>query len=176
LLRAGADGGRAGRTLLLRSNGSRERTVIVTARIDAATPDDLPMVFALLEQNHLPVDGLRDHLGTTLVARGHGRIVGSAALETYADGVLLRSVAVAPELQHRGVGHQLTSAALHLARTLRARAVYLLTTTGENYFPRFGFERIERRDVPPGVQQSVEFTAACPASAVVMRLRLRETV
>jgi amino-acid N-acetyltransferase len=149
--------------------------MIMRPRIDAATPDDMPMVFALLEQNHLPVDGLPEHMTTTLVARRDGRIVGSAALEAYADGVLLRSVAVAPDLQHQGVGRELTSAALRLATTLRARAVYLLTTTAERYFPRFGFERIDRDEVPAGIRQSVEFTSACPASAVVMRLRLHET-
>ena len=43
----------------------------------------------LLEDNHLPVDGLLEHLGTTIVARDRGRIVGSAALERYRDGALL---------------------------------------------------------------------------------------
>ena len=147
----------------------------VSARIDAATPDDIPMLFALLHQNRLPVDGLREHVATTLVARRDGRIVGSAALEKYADGVLLRSVAVAADLQHQGVGHDLTSAALRLATTLGAPAVYLLTTTAEAFFPRFGFERIDRAEVPASVFASVEFASACPASAVVMRLRLRET-
>lgn len=149
--------------------------MIMHARIDVATPDDMPIMFALLEQNHLPVDGLREHITTTLVARRDGRIVGSAALEAYADGVLLPSVAVAPDLQHQGVGHELTSAALRLATTLRARAVYLLTTTAESYFPRFGFERIDRNDVPGSVQQSIEFRSACPASAIAMRRRLQET-
>lgn len=150
--------------------------MIVNAQIGAATPDDMPTVFAVLEQNRLPVDGLREHIVTTLVARREGRIVGSAALEPYVDGVLLRSVAVAPELHHQGIGNQLTSAALRLATTLRAPAVYLLTTTAEHYFPQFGFEPIDRDDVPAGVRQSVEFTSACPASAVVMRLRLHETM
>ena len=150
--------------------------MIVHAQIGAATPDDMPMVVALLEQTRLPVDGLREHIITTLVARRDGRIVGSAALERYVDGVLLRSVAVAPELRHHGVGNQLTSAALRLATTLRAPAVYLLTTTAAHYFPRFGFEPIDRDDVPAGVRQSVEFTSACPASAVVMCLRLHGMV
>jgi arsenate reductase len=158
---------------VLRCRRGIERTVIVNAQIGVATPDDVPAVLALLEHNHLPVDGLREHIATTLVARRDGRIVGSAALEPYADGVLLRSVAVAPELQRQGVGYELTSAALRFATELRAPAVYLLTTTAERYFPRFGFERIGRGEVPASVQTSVEFTSACPASAVVMRLRLR---
>ena len=48
----------------------------------------------------------------------------------------------------------------------------LLTTTAEKFFPRFGFEQIAREDVPPSVQASVEFTSACPTSAIVMRKRL----
>jgi N-acetylglutamate synthase-like GNAT family acetyltransferase len=57
-------------------------------------------------------------------------------------------------------------AALHLASDLRAPFVYLLTTTTAGYFPRFGFARIARAEVPSSVQESVEFTAACPASAI----------
>ena len=38
----------------------------------------------------------------------------------------------------------------------------LLTTTAERFFPGFGFERVERVDVPASVQASVEFRSACP--------------
>jgi amino-acid N-acetyltransferase len=48
----------------------------------------------------------------------------------------------------------------------------LLTTTAERYFPRFGFERVDRKDVPESVRASVEFTSACPSSAIVMRKSL----
>jgi len=140
--------------------------------IERAQPADAPAILALLEQNHLPPDGLADHMATAIVARDDGRVVGSAALETYEDGALLRSVAVAPPLQHQGLGRELIGAALRLASDLRAPAVYLLTTTAEQYFPKFGFERIARADVPPSVQASVEFTSACPSSAVVMRRAL----
>jgi amino-acid N-acetyltransferase len=50
--------------------------------------------------------------------------------------------------------------------------VFLLTTTAERFFPRFGFEEIARDEVPASVQASVEFQSACPASAIVMRKRL----
>jgi amino-acid N-acetyltransferase len=128
--------------------------------------------FKLLETNKLPLDGLRAHLDTTIVARRSGEVVGVAALEVYPDGVLMRSVAVAPALQGHGLGHQLTDAVLRLAQELHAPHAYLLTTTAERYFPKFGFERIERKDVPASVQASVEFTSACPSSAIVMRKRL----
>jgi amino-acid N-acetyltransferase len=137
--------------------------------IERAREQDAEEVFRLLEEHRLPIDGLRDHLATALVARHDGRIVGSAALEMYPDGALLRSVAVAPTLQHQGLGRRLTDAAIRLACELRAPALYLLTTTAEEYFPKFGFERIERRDVPASVQASIEFRSACPATATVMR-------
>jgi amino-acid N-acetyltransferase len=143
-------------------------------KIDKARLDELDDVVHLLHQNHLPLDGLGDHLPTTLVARENDRVVGSAALEVYPDGALLRSVAVAPALHGHGLGHDLTEAAITLARELRVPAVYLLTTTAERFFPRFGFERTSRADVPATVQTSIEFTSACPASAIVMRKVLND--
>ena len=74
--------------------------------------------------------------------------------------------------QGRHIGHQLTEAALRLARTHGVEAVYLLTTTAERFFPKFGFEQIAREEVPAAVRSSVEFASACPASAIVMRKRL----
>jgi len=141
--------------------------------IESATERDLPEIRALLELLHLPLAGVDDHLPTMLVARNDGQIVGTAALELYADGALLRSVAVDPHLQGRQLGHQLTDAALHLASSRGATTVFLLTTTAERFFPRFGFEPIGREQVPPSVRESVEFRSACPASAVVMRKQLR---
>jgi amino-acid N-acetyltransferase len=130
-----------------------------------AHSEDEQDVLRLLSQHHLPLEGLSDHLGTTLIARWNGRIVGCAALEVYSDGALLRSVAVAPELQRHGLGGALTAAAVQLAETLHVPAIYLLTTTAQRYFPRFGFEATTRADVPATVQTSVEFTTVCPATA-----------
>ena len=140
--------------------------------IEAATDRDLAQVRSLLEQHHLPIDGIDDHLGTMLVVRDGSRVVGTAALELYPGGALLRSVAVDAGQQGRQLGHQLTEAALRLAQDHGAEAVFLLTTTAERFFPRFRFEQIAREEVPASVRASVEFTSACPASAIVMRKRL----
>jgi amino-acid N-acetyltransferase len=140
--------------------------------IDRAQTSDLPEILNLLERHHLPPDGVREHVASMVVAREHGEIVGVAAAELYADGALLRSVAVDPLAQGKGIGHQLTEAVLRLARERDIDTVFLLTTTAEKFFPRFGFEQISRSDVPATVQASVEFQSACPASAIVMRKRL----
>ena len=141
--------------------------------IGPATDGDLPQIRALLERLHLPLAGVDDHLQTMLVAREGELIVGTAALELYGGGALLRSVAVDPSRHGRQLGHQLTEAALRLAAAHGAGTVFLLTTTAEQFFPRFGFEPITREEVPSSVRESVEFQSACPASAVVMRKHLR---
>jgi N-acetylglutamate synthase-like GNAT family acetyltransferase len=140
--------------------------------IEAATARDLPHVRTLLERHHLPLDGIDDLAPTMIVARDDARVVGVAALELYADGALLRSIAVDPSAQGQGVGQRLTGAALGMAHQHGAGAVFLLTTTAERFFTKFGFERTSRADVPASVQTSVEFRSACPASAVVMWKRL----
>ena len=64
--------------------------------IEPARERDLTEIHGLLERLQLPVEGVDDHLRTMLVARDGARVVGTAALELYADGALLRSVAVDP--------------------------------------------------------------------------------
>ena len=85
--------------------------------IEPAIERDLPEIRALLARLHLPLAGVDEHLSTMLVAREGDEIVGTAALELYAHGALLRSVAVEPRWQGRQLGHQLIDAALHLATT-----------------------------------------------------------
>jgi amino-acid N-acetyltransferase len=144
-------------------------------RIERATPDDSGALLALMERAHLPTDDLASHLDSAFVARDGDRIVGSAAIEIYADGGLLRSVAVDEGQRGAGLGARLTQAAIEDAQRRALPALYLLTTTAEHFFPRFGFEPIGRDDVPASVQRSIEFRGACPASAIVMRKRLSES-
>jgi amino-acid N-acetyltransferase len=140
--------------------------------IEPARAADYEPIAALLVANQLPVAGFRECLANALVVRDGERIVAAAALETYPSGVLLRSVVVDARLRGSGLGGRLTKAALALARQLHAPAAYLLTTTAGEFFPQFGFAPISRGDVPIDVRQSVEFTSACPASALVMRVGL----
>ena len=143
--------------------------------IHRATPADARAILSLLAASDLPELGVTAHLETAVVAREGERVVGCAALEMYDDGALLRSVAVDATVRGSGVGQQVVRAALALAEERQTPAVYLLTTTAERFFPRFGFERITRADVPPGVRQSVEFRECCCGSAVVMRRERRAT-
>lgn len=137
--------------------------------MERARADDLPAVRHLLELHRLPLDGIDAHIATMVVARDGDTVVGAAALELYEGAALLRSVVVAAGRQGAGLGCKLTDAALTMAARYGVREVFLLTTTAEGFFPRFGFRPIPRDEVPVSVRMSVEFQSACPDSAVVMR-------
>ena len=144
-----------------------------------ARPADRLAAETLLRALDLPLAGLDSCFAHSWVIEtqestsdGPASLVGLAGVELYADGALLRSVAVHPNWRGTGVGRALVTRALESARAAGARNAYLLTTTAERWFPRFGFMPIPRDAVPPGVRQSVEFREACPASAVVMHRAL----
>jgi amino-acid N-acetyltransferase len=140
--------------------------------IRRAEHSDLPVVRRLLDSQHLPLDGIDEHIETMVVADSGSEVVGAAAVELYEDGALLRSVVVSPPARGQGLGHRLSEAALSIATDHGTRTAFLLTTTAEEFFPKLGFERVAREDVPASVKASVEFQSACPASATAMRKRL----
>lgn len=142
------------------------------AAVRAATGRDYAAVIGLLEAASLPTNGVPPGLDGFLVAERGGWIVGAIGLERYGEAALLRSAVVEPEARGTGLGAALVERLLDAARAAGVREVFLLTTTAEGYFPRFGFGPIAREEVPAAVRASVEFRGACPASAAVMRTLL----
>ena len=150
-------------------------TTASEAVIRPATFDDRDAIERLLIDAKLPPDGiatiLAEHPEDFFVAAVNDatqQIVGAGGLETCCDDALLRSVVVHPEWRSRGVGHELVRRIVCHAESRGLRAVYLLTLTAEHYFPRFGFERVERGSVPREIAETVEFKSACPDTAAVM--------
>lgn len=145
------------------------------ASLRPAKSNDLPRVEKLLTDSKLPLDGVKEALNDFVVAEANGDIVGVAGLEICCDDALLRSVAVRPEWRSKGVGRALVNRAIAEAESRGLRALYLLTTTAEHYFPSFGFAKVDRSSVPAEVRATKEFTSACPASAVAMARQLAAT-
>lgn len=139
-----------------------------------AAPDDLVAVKGLLDQCELPTEGVKDHITEFLIAETDGETVGVIGLEQYADSGLLRSAAIIPERRGQGLGQTLVERILGEAAARGVETVYLLTTTAEQYFRQFGFEKVSRLQVPALVKRSAEFQGACPASAIAMSLSLWE--
>ena len=137
-----------------------------------AQESDLPAVLGLLGRAHLPTAGVADARSHFVMAESDGKLVGVVGLEVYGESALLRSAAVEERWRGSGVGRSLIDRALGEARQAGIEDVFLLTTTAEQYFPRFGFSCVSRDEVRDEVRASVEFQDACPSSAVVMRKSL----
>jgi amino-acid N-acetyltransferase len=147
----------------------------MTPMLRPATAADLADIERLLTEAHLPTDGVAGSLATFVVAEHERHLVGAAGLELCRNDALLRSVVVAPTWQGRGLGRALVSRVIAEAEDRRLHALYLLTTTAEQYFPAFGFERTTRDAVPADVRATAEFRTACPVSTTVMRKTLCDT-
>ncbi|GHF54149.1 N-acetylglutamate synthase-like GNAT family acetyltransferase [Deinococcus metalli] len=141
--------------------------------IRSAELGDLLAISALLSDLGLPSAGIEEHLSGMRVTEKDG-VVALAGLETHGTVGLLRSVAVTPGEQGQGLAARLVREVLDAARQQHLDAVYLLTTTAETYFPRFGFTPVPRSAAPAALLASREFQDACPATATLMRLPLKE--
>ena len=144
--------------------------------IRTATSGDLTAVRQLLAANSLPVDGVEENFPGFIVAEEKGAIVGAIGIERYGPAALLRSAVVSRELRGTGLGSRLVEEILARASAQGIRDIYLLTTTADEYFPRFGFGRAARVNVPESVKVSREFQGACPDTAVVMKRTVKEPV
>ena len=141
--------------------------------IRAAEPRDLDRVKTLLETAELPVSGVESQFGTSYaVAEENGELIGAVGIEVHGRYGLLRSAVVAPSQRGRGVGEALVFDRIDWSMRQELDALFLLTTTAAEYFPRFGFAAIDRARVPAEVQASAEFSSICPSSATVMQLPL----
>jgi len=140
--------------------------------IRKVTPVDLPSVQGILREVELGEEGLERHFRDFLVVEVDDTIVGTIGLELYDTQGLLRSAAVLPAYQGRGIGGKLMAAVRRYAIERGAKELTLLTTTAATYFEQKGFARIRRESVTGDILKSEQFQGACPATAVVMRMEL----
>jgi amino-acid N-acetyltransferase len=141
-------------------------------RFERTTTSDLDAIRDLLVGCGLPTEDLRPDLEHFLLGRMGEHLVGSVGLEPLGDIALLRSLAVAKDLRGRKIGWQLWARARDMAITGGITRLYLLTTTAETLFAKWGFRRIDREDAPPALRGTTEFTSLCPAAAAVMTVEL----
>ncbi|MGZ3999214.1 MAG: arsenic resistance N-acetyltransferase ArsN2 [Mucilaginibacter sp.] len=129
-------------------------------------------IIAMLEAEKLPVDDLPAGLDNFRVALANNEVIGVAGLEVYGNYGLLRSIAVKPAFRSQGVAGKLLREIESTAVNKGLTALYLLTETAPDYFRQKDYELIGRADVPTEVQQSSEFSYACPQSAIIMKKNL----
>ncbi|MCA3179032.1 MAG: arsenic resistance N-acetyltransferase ArsN2 [Burkholderiales bacterium] len=141
-------------------------------RLAQGSPANWPVVRELLQSVGLPLDGAEESVGSFLLAWRGTELVATVGAEVYGDVALVRSLAVRPALQKRGLGRALVMQALEEARKRGIRAVYLLTTTAAGFFARLGFRQVARSQAPAALLKSKQFKGVCPDSAILMSMEL----
>jgi amino-acid N-acetyltransferase len=141
---------------------------------EQARPHDLGRVLDLLRAEKLPEHGVVEQFGHYLVVRDLGEVVGTCGLELYEDNALLRSLVVEPASRRQGAGDCLVRGAVSLGQKLGVRGLYLLTTSAQRYFERYGFQSCPRGDAPAGIRDSWELRQGCPSTAAFMRRALAQ--
>ncbi len=129
----------------------------------------LSTAVTLLQAQGLPASDITDeHLEHFFFVGSVGSPAGLVGLELYGTDALLRSLVVAENARHKGLGATLIDHAEQYAASKGVRSIYLLTTTAQAFFKRLGYERIERSTAPPSIERTREFAGLCPASSAFM--------
>jgi amino-acid N-acetyltransferase len=158
---------------VLRAREAGDRGRLLRMSVSAAQAADLPAIRALLAANGLPAADLTPaHLGSFWVLRDPAGLAGVVGLEPRGRAALFRSLAVRADLRGRGVGAALLAHAESQAGALGVDAVYLLTTTAQNFFAARGYEVMARGAAPPDIRATAEFAGLCPSTSICMTKRV----
>jgi len=141
-------------------------------QFQAASASDWNEIRNLLTANRQPIQGALNHLANFIVATDNGRVVGAIGMEVYGDIALLRSLVVASHTRGKSVGKRLIKHVIERARTKQITALYLLTGTADNLFAKFGFEKMQRADMPTKLYVSMELQGPSSTASTGMRLAL----
>ena len=138
-------------------------------KFEFARSSDEPQVKQLLAECELPYEDLTPlHLKHFLVLRYGTQVAGVIGLELLGKFALLRSLAVPVPFRGQGIASLLTKQVEEFARSREVEALYLLTTTAEDFFAKRGYRKVERDTVLAVVQETAEFRSLCPSIAICM--------
>ncbi len=151
-----------------------------TMRIRSATEEDIHSICELVnhfaDQNlmlHRTPEQVRQALGDFLIAEDEGRLIGCGYLAYLGpDLVELRSLAVHPTWQGKGVGRALVDALVHLAQRRGLHQICALTLN-PNFFERQGFHVVDRWEISPKIWSECVYCPkfhACDEVAVLKEL------
>ena len=124
---------------------------------------------ALLEAAQLPTADLTEtHLDHFFYLGPPAAPTGLVGCELHGSDGLLRSLVVTPDNRGAGTGSALVEHVEAYARKQGVWALYLLTTTADEFFARRGYSSVDRSQVPDSIRSTPEFSDICPASSAVM--------
>ena len=139
-------------------------------KIERFAQSDEKEIVKLLSQAKLPAQDLTlEKLKHFLVAKAKdGSVMGTIGVELYQDVGLLRSLVVHPSYRGKGLGKRLTREVESFAQEKSIKTLFLLTTTAAEFFPKLGYQVIQRDRAPMSIAKTEEFKTLCPVSAVCL--------
>jgi amino-acid N-acetyltransferase len=137
--------------------------------ITDSVPQNLSEIESLLQINDLSSEGVAQFFPYYLILKSNQTILGVCGLEPYDNVGLIRSLAIQPKMQNKGLGSILLEAMIDKARTLLIDDLYLLTNTAEEFYLKHGFSPISRDLAPKIIQETGEFSHMCPVSSKLMK-------
>jgi amino-acid N-acetyltransferase len=140
--------------------------------IKQATEREFDAIKKLLDDNNLPTTDIHQDNIQFFIGLIDDKIMSVIGLEKVKNIGLLRSLAVTDLFKNQQVGSRLIRQIFDLCASEHIDKLYLLTTTAEKYFVKFGFTKIERMEAPDILKQTREFKDICPVSAVLMYKKL----
>jgi N-acetylglutamate synthase-like GNAT family acetyltransferase len=129
----------------------------------------------LLSEFMLPLEGL-ENTKMWVLQEDNGNVVGTVGLEVWGKNGLLRSLAVKKNLQNKGYGTCLVNYLVDESRKDEITDLFLLTQTGQSFFGKIGFRKIDSSHITESIKDSAEFKGACPTTATLMHLKIKRTV
>lgn len=94
------------------------------------------------------LEDIRAHIRQFVVAEVNSQVVGCGALHSYPNGLVeLRSIAVAPDCQQRGIGTRLVRRLLREARRQSSTRIFLFTRIPD-FFACLGFTPVPPVSLP----------------------------
>jgi len=140
--------------------------------IEQASDFDFATIIQLLTENNLPSGDIEPGKQTFYIARNQNQILGCVGIEIYEQHGLLRSIAISENFKNTGIGKNLYHHIIKFCLKINLQNLYLLTTTADSYFDKFGWSKINRDVMPLAIQKSKEFSSLCPSTAICMTLSL----
>lgn len=126
-------------------------------------------VMGLLAESALPTVDIADSSPPEFFGmRDGGALVAVVGLERYAPYGLLRSLAVRSAFRGRGLARELVSFAESWAASQGVEALFLLTTSAEQFFVGLGYSPVPRDQAPASIRATSQFSCLCPASSALL--------
>jgi N-acetylglutamate synthase-like GNAT family acetyltransferase len=130
---------------------------------------DRTAILPLLERCQLPTADIETSKSSVFFGYYQDSIlIAVVGLELYPPVGLLRSLAVAPEHRHRGIGRTLVGCGEDYGQSRNLQSLYLLTTTAAEFFTKLGYASVDRAKAPASIQATAQFSQLCPAASTLM--------